>query len=70
MLFKSNGKSVEKDSERSKEAEGSQTQSKFMENEIMIGNTVDCSIHLQPPYESPLIFCFSLSAPIESVIPT
>lgn len=70
MLFKSNGKSIEKDPDRSKEVEYCQTQSKFMENEIMIGNTVDCGIHLQPPYKSPVSFYFSLSAPIESLITT
>lgn len=46
MFFKSNGKRTEKDSDRSKEAEDSQTPSKFMENEIMIGNTVGCGVHL------------------------
>lgn len=35
-----------------------------MENEIMIGNTVDREVHLQPPYEPPLSFYFSLSDPI------
>lgn len=70
MFFESNGKSTEKDSDRSKEAEDSQTPSKFMENEIMIGNTVGCGVHLQPPYEPPLSFYFSLSAPIESLTTT
>lgn len=38
-----------------------------MENEIMIGNTVDRGVHLQPPYEPPLSFYFCLSDPIESL---